>query len=245
MAQILVVERREPGRASALLEREGFTVVTSMNPTETSTVLAGFRPDLVVVEAIAPSIPVLHLCGAIRGATEAPMVLLTDPCSEGDAIAAFGFGVDTLIREPVGDHEFVARVRAQLRRAPASHPVELDTITVGPIVLDRARREVSVAGRAVRLPRREFDIAELLMRDAGRVVSRDRIVRALWGSVRDTKSLDVQVGRLRTRLADVEGRRRIVTVRGVGYRFLLDGDPQLEDVLEPTERSDAAVQAHG
>jgi DNA-binding winged helix-turn-helix (wHTH) protein len=82
----------------------------------------------------------------------------------------------------------------------------------------------------IRIPRREFDIAELLMRDAGKVVSRQKIVRELWGTVRDTKSLDVQVGRLRARLTAAEGRRRIVTVRGVGFRFLADDDPELGPV---------------
>jgi len=90
-----------------------------------------------------------------------------------------------------------------------------------------------VCGEVVRLPRREFDIAELLMRHAGRVVPRSEIVREIWGSLRDTKSLDVQVGRLRMRLAVAEGRRRIVTVRGIGYRMLTDDDSELEPLPAP------------
>jgi DNA-binding winged helix-turn-helix (wHTH) protein len=117
-----------------------------------------------------------------------------------------------------------------LRRNPPAAEVTTDSIVVGPIVLDNARRELFVHGTPIRVPRREFDIAELLMRDAGRVVTRQKIVRELWGTVRDTKSLDVQVGRLRSRLASAEGRRRILTVRGVGFRFLVDDDPELEPV---------------
>ena len=102
-------------------------------------------------------------------------------------------------------------------------------------MLDAGRREFFVSGQEVRTPRREFDIAALLMRDAGRVVSRQKIVRELWGSLHDTKSLDVQVGRLRSRLAAAEGRRRIVTVRGIGYRFLTDDDPLLASLPDGDE----------
>src|SRR5262245_40974689 len=99
-----------------------------------------------------------------------------------------------------------------------------DIITIGPIRLDLARRELTVRGDRIPLPRREFDIAELLMQDAGRVVPRRVIVRELWGSMRDTKSLDVQVGRLRNRLSKAAGCPCIFTVRGLGFRFASDGE---------------------
>ena len=230
MSRVLVVERREPPRAAALLEAEGFTVVTAMQHREATMAIDSFRPDAVVVEATTPGGMVLDLCADLRSEIAVPLVVLCVAAPERDAVAAFGVGVDTVIVEPVGRHELVARVRALLRRTPPSAEPDLDRISVGPIVLDAARRELFVHGELVRVPRREFDIAEILMREAGRVVTRQRIVRDLWGTVRDTKSLDVQVGRLRTRLADAEGRRRIVTVRGVGFRFLTDDDPELEPV---------------
>ena len=163
----------------------------------------------------------------MRSAVVVPMALVSGPYTERDAVAAFAAGIDGLVLEPVGDRELVARMRALLRRMPLTVPPTNDRIVVGPVMLDCARRELFVDGAEIRVPRREFDIAELLMREAGRVVSRDSMMRALWGSGRDTKSLDVQVGRLRSRLATAEGQRRIVTVRGVGYRFLVDGDPEL------------------
>jgi two-component system, OmpR family, response regulator RegX3 len=231
MARVLIVERRESARASALLEAEGFTVVVAVHPRETVTVVATFRPDLVLVESVAPSTAVLELCARVRAAATAiPMLLLTGPCAERDAVAAFGSGVDSVVIEPVGRHELVARVRALVRRAAPLEELLSDVVTVGPIVLDCGRRELFVFEEQIRIPRREFDIAELLMRNVGKVVPRQKIVRELWGTVRDTKSLDVQVGRLRARLAAVEGRRRIVTVRGVGFRFLDDDDPELESV---------------
>jgi DNA-binding response OmpR family regulator len=239
MARVLVIERREPPRAAALLEAEGFTVVTAVQRREAVTVIDTFRPDLVLVESVSPGGAVLDLCEGVRSAISVPLVLVSGPGPERDAVAAFGAGVDSVILEPVGRHELIARVRALLRRNPPTTDLGGDRIAVGPILLDRARRELLVHGELVRLPRREFDIAELLMREVGRVVARQKIVRELWGSVRDTKSLDVQVGRLRARLAAAEGRRRILTVRGVGFRFLADDDPELEPV-DPSIQAMAA-----
>jgi DNA-binding response OmpR family regulator len=230
MARVLVVERRDPPRAAALLEAEGFTVVTAIHRGEAATVIESFRPDLVLVESAAPGSGVVEFCALLRSTVTVPLVLVSGAGPERDAVAAFTAGVDSVILEPVGQHELVARVRAVLRRTPPVAEVITDSIVVGPIVLDHARRELFVHGALIRVPRREFDIAELLMRDAGRVVTRQAIVRELWGTVRDTKSLDVQVGRLRSRLAAAEGRRRILTVRGVGFRFLVDDDPELEPV---------------
>jgi DNA-binding response OmpR family regulator len=230
MARVLIVEQHERPRAAAILEAEGFVVVTAVHFHETVSVIDTFRPDLVLVEAVSPGAAVLELCAGIRAAGPSPLVLLSGPCPERDAVEAFGSGVDSVVTEPVGPHELVARIRALLRRTPPDVDAVGDLITVGPVVLDCARRELFVHDEHIRIPRREFDIAELLMRDAGKVVSRQKIVRELWGTVRDTKSLDVQVGRLRARLTAAEGRRRIVTVRGVGFRFLADDDPELGPV---------------
>jgi two-component system response regulator RegX3 len=227
MSRVLVVEQRQHGRAGALLDAEGFAVVVALHLNEAIASIGAVQPELVLIEAVAPTTIVLAVCAGIRAVAAAPVALLSGPCTERDCIDAFGVGIDSVIVEPVGNHELVARVRALVRRAPTVQPDLHDRVQVGPVTLDRGRREVSVHNEQIRIPRREFDIAELLMLDAGRVVTRQRLVRELWGSVRDTKSLDVQVGRLRARLAAVEGVRRIVTVRGVGFRFLLDGDPDL------------------
>jgi two-component system response regulator RegX3 len=177
--------------------------------------------------------PGLQLCGMVRAATTVPIMIFSGRYEEREVVSGFSAGADIYVSEPVGTHELVARVRAMLRRVvPRDEPPSGDLITVGPVVLDRASREVLVAGERVLMPRREFDIAELLMRKAGRVVTRAELVRELWGSARDTKSLDVQVGRLRTKLTAAEGRQRIVTVRGVGFRFVTD------DESEPDRKPD-------
>jgi two-component system response regulator RegX3 len=211
------------------LAEESFTVMTAVETSEAIDALKVFGPDVVVVEVAAAGTRVIQLCGAIRATGPVPLLVLSGPCPERDVIATFGAGADSVVTEPVGPHELVARVRALVRRSPVGADPAPEVITVGPIRLDLARRELTVRGERVPVPRREFDIAEVLMRDAGSVVARRAIVRELWGSMRDTKSLDVQVGRLRTRLANAAGCACIFTVRGLGFRFA--NEAELEEAL--------------
>jgi two-component system response regulator RegX3 len=231
MARVLVVERHGQARSAALFASEGIVVFTAIDEDETRDAIRSFDPELVVVEAATPTEPVVELCRNIRAKTASPLVLLSGPCAESDAVAAYGAGVDTVVLEPVGRHELVARARAMLRRRPVVRVPDDDTISIGLVSLDTARRQLRVGDTVVAVPRREFDIAEVLMRNVGRVVPRAVIVRELWGSMRGTKSLDVQVGRLRARLLHAGAGTCIVTVRGVGFRFV-SGDLEVDD--EPT-----------
>ena len=219
MAQILVVEGRQPSRAATVLAAEGFAVVTARSGAEAAEAVERLEPDMVIFELLRPDTQVLELCRSIRLGTPTPIVILTDPCPEHEVIRAFAVGVDSVVTEPVGSHELIARMRALLRRKTSAAQLSADRVEVGMIVLDRARRELSVRGVLMSVPRREFEIAEILMREAGKVVPRRSIVRELWGSMRDTKSLDVQVGRLRGRFATVGIAQCITTIRGVGFRF--------------------------
>jgi two-component system response regulator RegX3 len=226
MARVLVVEERTEARVAALVRTEGFDVVTAPGGAETSQWVKRHQPDVVIIEVERANRPALQLCGAVRAVTTAPIMVFSAHDDEREAVSSYNAGADVHVSEPVGAHEIVARVRAMLRWiVPSTDPAPGDTIVVGPVVLDRASRQLRVYGELIAVPRRELDIAELLMRKAGRVVTRDELVRELWGTARDTKSLDVQVGRLRTKLAAAEGRRRIVTVRGVGFRFVADDEP--------------------
>jgi two-component system response regulator RegX3 len=219
MAQILVIEGRHLPRAAAVLAAENFAVVTALAGTEAVDTIEQLDPDIVAFELEKPDFRMLEVCRSVRAATLTPIVVLTDPCPEHDVIAAYSAGVDSVVIEPVGSHELIARVRALLRRRTATAPASDDRIEVGSITLDRARRELSVRGALVSVPRREFEIAEILMREAGRVVPRRSIVLELWGTMRGTKSLDVQVGRLRARFANVGVPDCITTIRGIGFRF--------------------------
>jgi two-component system response regulator RegX3 len=225
MARVIVIEERDEPRVATLLAAEGMTVeLASPMPDVLTKEIQLSVPDLVVIETQALARGVVRACTAIRAISLVPITVLFERGSEREVVDAYGAGADALIAEPVGPHELVARVRAALRRAPRSRVVDDDVITVGPIQLDRARRQVTVNGELVPLPRKEFDIAEVLMCNAGAVVMRTQLIRDLWGTARDTKTLDVQVGRLRARLLAVEGRRRIITIRGLGYRFATDDD---------------------
>jgi DNA-binding response OmpR family regulator len=235
MARVLVVEGRDRGRLAAALRAEGLAVeVTDVSIELLDKAIEACSPGAVLLEVSSISADTCALVARAVIATTAPVVVFTGCSSEHEIIEGFASGAHSIFSEPIGRHELIARVRAVLRRAPSEPTESRDVVVVGPIVLDRGRRQVTVAGMSVPLPRREFEIAEMLMRHAGVVVTRRDLIRELWGAPRDTKSLDVQVGRLRGRLAAVEGLQRIVTIRGVGYRPLTDdslGDAQPEPPL--------------
>jgi DNA-binding response OmpR family regulator len=224
MARVLVVEGGDDQRVAPVLAMEGLAVMTTECGQGVSAAVERYAPNLIVLELARVDSNAVRLCQRVRTFTNVPLVVVSKPCSEREAISVFAAGVDTIMPDSVGPHELAARVRAQLRRAPKEERPTAHAVRVGEIVLDPASRELRVNGTLVVLPRREFDIAEMLMRKAGRVVTRDELIHEFWGTRRDTKTLDVQVGRLRARLAKIEGYRRIVTVRGVGYRLLLDAE---------------------
>jgi DNA-binding response OmpR family regulator len=222
---VVVVEARLQPRAAALLRTEGFEIETTSDSQElVEKVVELSDARLVVLEVPSVSQQVVKLCVSLRAHTDASIAVFCEGQSERDVVAAFLAGAHSVFTEPIGPHELVARVRALLRRAAVTIEPTDETTTIGPIVLDRATRRITIDGELLPMPRREFDIAELLMRKAGLVVTRDELVRELWGTARDTKSLDVQVGRLRAKLLAAEGVQRIITIRGVGYRFANDDD---------------------
>jgi two-component system response regulator RegX3 len=244
MARVLVVECRSAHRVATTLRSEGVEVDVVATASDAMRRVQASHPetppDLVVIEAASVDHDVRRLCRSISLSSPVAIAVLAGSNREGDVIAGYADGAHAILVEPVGTHEFVARIRALLRRVRIIPEDSTgDVLTVGPVVLDRARRCVTVAGRTVPMPRREFEIAEALMARAGTVVSRVELLTALWGASSDTKSLDVQVGRLRARLVAAEGRQRIMTVRGVGYRFVTDDD--LERIAASTAPSRGRV----
>jgi two-component system, OmpR family, response regulator RegX3 len=224
MAQVMVIEELDEPRARAVLAAEGLDVEHVSGSIElVLKAVEAELPKVVLVETTRFSRPASRVCATLQGSAT-PVALLCRHATEREVIAAYTAGADAVIVEPVGRHELVARIRALLRRVPERKEVASEVVTVGPIAIDRARRQLTVHGEVVPLPRKEFDIAELLISRAGTLVPRVQITRELWGSTRDTKTLDVQVGRLRAKLVAAEGRQRIITVRGVGYRFASDDD---------------------
>jgi two-component system response regulator RegX3 len=223
--RVVVVEERDRPRLAALLNEQGLVAEPVASGVDVvAKLVEATDPDVVALEVSSISRAELRLCAQLQVITRVPIAVFTERATEHDTVEAYTAGAHAVITEPVGSYELVARIRALVRRAPTRTSESSDTVVVGPVVLDRATRQVTVNGAVVAMPRKEFDIAEVLMCRAGSVVPRIQLVRELWGTARDTKTLDVQVGRLRAKLFAAEGRRRIITVRGLGYRFATDDD---------------------
>jgi two-component system response regulator RegX3 len=152
-----------------------------------------------------------------------PVIMLTARDSEIDKVVGLELGADDYVTKPFSSRELVARIRAVLRRrgepAAETQPAALE---VGPVRMDVERHVVSVNGGTVPMPLKEFDLLELLLRNAGRVLTRGQLIDRVWGAdyVGDTKTLDVHVKRLRAKIEpDPASPRHLVTVRGLGYKF--------------------------
>lgn len=225
MSRLMIVEHRPHGRVATLFRTEGFEVETVGTVADVERMVEAFAPEVVVIDRPTIDEIALAICETVAMMTPAPVVMMCERSTETDVVAGYLAGAASVVGDLTRPRELVARVRALLRRRPVESDSSSETLAVGPVVLDRSCRKVTVDGRIVPMPRREFDIAEALMRRAGTVVTRRSLLLELWGGAhRDSKTLDVQVGRLRARLAAAEGRRRILTVRGVGYRFMTDDD---------------------
>jgi two-component system response regulator RegX3 len=240
MSRVVVIEEREVPRAASLLDREGISVERCPAILDVAVKVAQETvPSVMVLEVAGISPSIIRACAVLQPLTLASVVFC-ERGSERDVVDAYAAGAHVVITEPIGPHELVARLRAVLRRASmitlSERPGEV--IVVGPVHLDLARRQVSVNGIPTPMPRKEFDIATVLMSRAGSVVTRVQLIRDLWGAARDTKTLDVQVGRLRAKLLAAEGRQRIITVRGLGYRFATD------DELEERAVDEAATSPY-
>ncbi len=225
MPKILVVED-EPALADALeygLSAEGFEVVSAGDGEGCLQLFERERPDLVLLDLMLPGLPGTEVCKRIRSVSAVPIIMLTARDSEVDTVVGLELGADDYMTKPFSMRELTARARAVLRRAGAE-PRELDDapLQVGGVRVDPERHEVSVRGTPVDLPPKEFALLELLVGNAGRVLTRHVIIDRIWGAdyVGDTKTLDVHVKRLRGRIErDPREPELIVTVRGVGYKF--------------------------
>ncbi len=227
---VLIVEDEESfvDALTVGLEREGFKVRVARDGREALTQFAKYRPDLVLLDVMLPGMSGVDVCKSIRATGDAtPIIMVTARDAEVDVVLGLEFGADDYVSKPYRLRELVARMRAVLRRqlpATGGGPRELPIKQVGDVQLDPDRHEVRVRDEIVSVPRKEFELLELFMDRAGRVVSRDYAIEQVWGDdyVGDTKTLDVHVNRLRGRIEEDPAKpTRIVTVRGVGYRFEL------------------------
>jgi two-component system response regulator RegX3 len=225
---VLVVED-EDSFVDALtvgLQREGFRVQVARDGAEALELFDLVEPDLVLLDLMLPRISGVDVCRQLRARSTVPIIMVTAKSSEIDTVVGLEVGADDYVSKPYRMRELVARMRAALRRAPReeARPPSVDALQVGDVSLDPDRHEVVVRGQEITLPLKEFELLELLLANAGRVLPRETLIDRIWGAdyVGDTKTLDVHVKRLRAKVEDDPSNpRRIVTIRGLGYKFEL------------------------
>ena len=224
---VLVVED-EDSFVEALevgLQREGFRVQIARDGAEALDVFDAVKPDLVLLDVMLPKISGIDVCRELRRRSQVPIIMVTAKGSEIDTVVGLEVGADDYVTKPYRLRELVARMRAVLRRRSAEgSTVEGGggALEVGDVVLDPERHEVLVRGEPVQLPLKEFELLEILLANAGRVLTRDTLIDRVWGTdyVGDTKTLDVHVKRLRAKVEDdPSAPTRIVTIRGLGYKY--------------------------
>ena len=226
MTRILIVEDEQSYRdaLSYMLQREGFDVAEAADGQSGLSEFDRNGADLVLLDLMMPGMSGTEVCRQLRLRGNVPVIMVTARDSEIDKIVGLELGADDYVTKPFSHRELVARIRAVLRRGQDAEllPEVVEVVEVGDVRMDIERHEVSVSGRAVRLALKEFELLELLLRNAGRVMTRAQLIDRVWGSdyVGDTKTLDVHVKRLRSKIEPDPARPvKLVTVRGLGYKF--------------------------
>lgn len=226
MQKLLLVED-EAAIAEGLaitLEAEGFSVLWVNNGADALTTFAKNRPDLVLLDLMLPGMSGTEICREIRRISDVPIIMVTARDAEIDRVVGLELGADDYVTKPFSTRELVARIKTVLRRAPIVVMADSDSAPAhaAGVRVDRSRHEVHVDGTLVTLPPKEFELLAYLVEYAGRVLTRDQLISQVWGSdyYGDTKTLDVHVRRIRARIEDdPHDPKRLLTVRGVGYRF--------------------------
>ncbi|TNU76724.1 response regulator transcription factor [Miniimonas arenae] len=230
MTRILIVEDEESYRAPLAyrLEKEGFEVLQAETGPDAVAVFDAEGADLVLLDLMLPGMDGTEVCRELRRTSDVPVIMLTAKDDEIDKVVGLELGADDYVTKPYSYRELLARVRAVLRRrgeagAQPQAEVTADVLEVGRIAMDVDRHEVRVDGEVVPVPLREFELLEMLLRNADRVLTRGQLIDRIWGAnyVGDTKTLDVHVKRLRAKVERDPGvPEAIVTVRGLGYKLV-------------------------
>ncbi|MEV2274608.1 response regulator transcription factor [Nocardiopsis sp. NPDC049922] len=226
MTRVLVVEDEESysDALSYMLRKEGFEVAVAPTGTVALETFDRTGADLVLLDLMLPGLSGTEVCRTLRQKSNVPVIMLTAKDSEIDKVVGLELGADDYVTKPFSSRELVARIRAVLRRrgeGDGAEPLPA-ALEAGPVRMDVERHVVTVRGTNVQLPLKEFELLEVLLRNAGRVLTRMQLIDRVWGAdyVGDTKTLDVHVKRLRAKIEEDPGSPRyIVTVRGLGYKF--------------------------
>jgi two-component system response regulator RegX3 len=224
MTRVLVVEDEESfsDALSYMLRREGYEVEVAANGNDALHTFERNGADLVLLDLMLPGLSGTEVCRELRARSHVPIIMVTARDTEVDKVVGLELGADDYVTKPFSSRELVARIRAVLRRGAEPEDLMLNVVEAGPVRMDVERHVVSVDGNQVALPLKEFDLLELLLRNAGRVLTRGQLIDRVWGAdyVGDTKTLDVHVKRLRAKIEpDPANPKYLVTVRGLGYKF--------------------------
>lgn len=225
MTKILLVEDEESlsDPLSYLLGREGYDVVVAADGKKAVEEFETAGADLVLLDLMLPGLPGTEVCRTIRSKSNVPIIMLTAKDAEIDKVVGLELGADDYVTKPYSSRELLARIRAVLRRGSGSADDDFDDVLeAGGVRVDVDRHVVTVRGEEMQLPLKEFELLEMLVRNAGRVMTRGQLIDRVWGSdyVGDTKTLDVHIKRLRAKIeVNPSEPKLLTTLRGLGYKF--------------------------
>ena len=225
--RVLVVDD-EPSYREGLqvaLGAEGFAVDVAADGEEALAAFEALEPEIVLLDVMLPRLSGIDVCRRIRSMADTPVIMVSARREEIDTVVGLEVGADDYVAKPYRVRELVARMRTVMRRS-RTRPVNsfngAANLSIGDVTVDRDRHEVTIGGQLERLPLKEFEVLALLMENAGFVVTRQTLIDRVWGFdyVGNTKTLDVHVKRLRSRIErDPAQPERIVTIRGLGYKY--------------------------
>lgn len=228
MTTILIVEDEESlaDPLAFLLKKEGFEVIVAHDGPTALVEFGKNEVDIVLLDLMLPGMSGTDVCKQLRTTSSVPVIMVTARDSEIDKVVGLELGADDYVTKPYSSRELIARIRAVLRRGVepenALDEIEEQILQGGSVRMDVERHTVTVNGEPVPMPLKEFDLLEYLLRNSGRVLTRGQLIDRIWGAdyVGDTKTLDVHVKRLRSKIEEAPSRpRHLVTVRGLGYKF--------------------------
>ena len=224
MTRVLIVEDEDSfsEAMSFMLRKEGFEVLVANNGALAIEEFDRTGADIVLLDLMLPGLSGTEVCREIRKRSNVPVIMVTAKDSEIDKVVGLELGADDYVTKPFSSRELIARIKAVLRRAGTEIEDASDILELGAVRIDVERHIVSVEGQQIKLPLKEFDLLLMLMRNAGRVLTRGQLIDRIWGSdyVGDTKTLDVHIKRLRAKIEkDPANPIHLMTVRGLGYKF--------------------------
>lgn len=226
MTHILIVED-EISFSEALaflLEKEGFQITVAENGREALEKFDEKGADLILLDLMIPEVSGTEVCRIIRTKSQVPIIMLTAKDAEIDKVVGLELGADDYVTKPYSSRELLARIKAILRRNTSGGdlPMENGSLSVGPIKMDIDKHQVTIDTEVIPLPLKEFELLEFLLRNSGRVLTRNQLIDRVWGSdyFGDTKTLDVHIKRLRAKIEEDPANPKIIhTIRGLGYKL--------------------------